>query len=49
MHYGRVEQPELATQRTSDLCKLKDFPDDYIEKRMRSKAIREELTEEWKN
>jgi hypothetical protein len=44
-----IENPELATQRTRDLYKLKGYPDDWIEKRMRSIAIREELTEEWKN
>jgi len=44
-----IENPELATQRTRELYKLKGFPDDWIEKRMRSIAIREELTEEWKN
>jgi prophage antirepressor-like protein len=44
-----IETPELATQRTRELYKLKGYPDDWIEKRMRSIAIREELTEEWKN
>ncbi len=44
-----IENPELATQRTRELYKLKGYPDDWIEKRMRSIAIREELTEEWKN
>ena len=44
-----IENPELATQRSRDLYKLKGYPDDWIEKRMRSIAIREELTEEWKN
>lgn len=43
-----IENPELATQRTRDLYKLKGYPDDWIEKRMRSIAIREELTDEWK-
>ncbi|MBX2935479.1 MAG: Bro-N domain-containing protein [Ferruginibacter sp.] len=42
------ENPELATQRTRELYKLKGYPDDWIEKRMRSIAIREELTDEWK-
>lgn len=42
-----IENPELATQRTRELYKLKGYPDDWIEKRMRSIAIREELTEEW--
>jgi hypothetical protein len=44
-----IENPELATQRTRELYKLKGYPDDWIEKRVRSIAIREELTEEWKN
>lgn len=43
-----IENPELATKRTRELYKLKGYPDDWIEKRMRSIAIREELTEEWK-
>ena len=44
-----IENPELATQRTRELYKLKGYSDEWIEKRMRSLAIREELTEEWKN
>ncbi|PKP34079.1 MAG: phage antirepressor protein [Bacteroidetes bacterium HGW-Bacteroidetes-17] len=44
-----IENPELASQRTRELYKLKGYPDDWVEKRMRSIAIREELTEEWKN
>ncbi len=44
-----IENPELATQRTRALYKLKGYPDDWIEKRMRSIAIPEELTDEWKN
>jgi hypothetical protein len=44
-----IENPELATQRSRELYKLKGYQDDWIEKRMRSIAIREELTEEWKN
>ncbi len=44
-----IENPELATQRSRELYKLKGYPDDWIEKWMRSIAIREELTGEWKN
>lgn len=44
-----IENPELATQRTRELYKLKGNPDDWVEKRIRSIAIREELTEERKN
>jgi hypothetical protein len=43
-----IEDPELATQRTRALYKAKGYSDDWIEKRMRSIAIRDELTDEWK-
>jgi prophage antirepressor-like protein len=43
-----VKNPELATKRTKLLYKLKGYPEDWIEKRMRGIAIREELTDEWK-
>ena len=43
-----IEDPEIATKRTRALYKAKGYPDDWIEKRMRSIHIREELTEEWK-
>jgi len=43
-----IENPELATKRTKMLYKLKGYPEDWIEKRMRGIAIREELTDEWK-
>ncbi len=42
-----IENPELATKRTRMLFKLKGYSDDWIEKRMRGIAIREELTDEW--
>ncbi|MEO7297855.1 MAG: Bro-N domain-containing protein [Verrucomicrobiota bacterium] len=43
-----IEDPELATKRTRALFKAKGYSDDWIEKRMRSIAIRDELTDEWK-
>lgn len=43
-----IENPELATKRTRELYKAKGYSDDWIEKRMRGIAIREELTDEWK-
>ncbi len=49
--YERVEEindPELAQKRARTLYKIKGYPDDWIERRMRSIAIREELTDEWK-
>lgn len=44
-----IENPELATKRTRELYKLKGYSDEWIEKRMRGIAIREELTDEWEN
>jgi hypothetical protein len=44
-----IEDPELGTKRTRVLYKAKGYSDDWIEKRMRGIAIREELTDEWKN
>ena len=42
-----IEDPELATKRTRALYKAKGYSDAWIEKRMRSIAVREELTDEW--
>lgn len=44
---NEIENPELGTKRSRVLYKLKGYPDDWIEKRMRGIAIREELTDEW--
>ena len=49
--YDRVEEiqnPELAQKRMKELYKLKGYSDDWIEKRVRGIAIRDELTDEWK-
>ncbi|MBI3459000.1 Bro-N domain-containing protein [Candidatus Azambacteria bacterium] len=43
-----IENPELATKRTKMLYQLQGYSDDWIEKRMRGMAIREELTDEWR-
>jgi DNA-damage-inducible protein D len=42
-----IENPELAIQRTRETYRLKGYSDEWIEKRMRSITIREELTDEW--
>jgi DNA-damage-inducible protein D len=42
-----IEDPELATKRTRMFYKLKGYSENWIEKRMRGIAIREELTDEW--
>ncbi len=43
-----IEDPELGTKRTRAIYKAKGYSDDWIEKRMRAIAIRDELTDEWK-
>jgi hypothetical protein len=43
-----IEDPELGTKRTRALYKAKGYSDDWLEKRMRGIAIREELTDEWR-
>lgn len=43
-----IEDPELGAKRTRALYKAKGYSDKWIEKRMRSIAIRDELTDEWK-
>jgi len=48
--YERVEEiqnPELAQKRMKELYKTKGYSDDWIEKRVRGIAIRDELTDEW--
>ena len=42
-----IENPELATKRMRALYKAKGYSDEWIEKRMRGIAIREELTDQW--
>jgi len=42
-----IEDPELAQKRARAIYKAKGYPDSWIEKRMRSIAIREDLTEQW--
>ena len=42
-----IENPELAAKRMRLLYKLKGYPEDWIEMRMRGMVIREELTDEW--
>lgn len=44
-----IEDPELASKRARAIYKAKGYDDAWIEKRMRAIAIREELTDEWKN
>ncbi len=44
-----IENPELAQDRVKQYYELKGYPKDWIEKRIRGIAIRQELTDEWKN
>ncbi len=43
-----IENPELAQKRMKELYKAKGYSDDWIEKRVRGIAIRDELTDEWR-
>ncbi|MRG77297.1 MAG: phage antirepressor protein [ANME-2 cluster archaeon] len=43
-----IENPELAQDRVKDYYELKGYPADWIEKRLRGIAIRQDLTDEWK-
>ncbi|MFH0937861.1 MAG: Bro-N domain-containing protein [Planctomycetota bacterium] len=42
-----IENPELAQQRMRKLYLDKGYPDDWVEKRVRGIAVRDELTVEW--
>lgn len=43
-----IENPELASARARELYQAKGYPQAWIEKRLRSIAVRGELTDEWK-
>ncbi|MCK5282068.1 MAG: phage antirepressor protein, partial [Nanoarchaeota archaeon] len=42
-----IENPELAQKRMKEIYKQKGYSEDWIEKRVRGIAIRDELTDEW--
>lgn len=42
-----IENPELAQKRMKEIYRAKGYSDDWIEKRVRGIAIRDELTDEW--
>ena len=43
-----IENPELAQDRVKEYYEL-NYPEDWIDKRLRGMAIRQDLTDEWKN
>ena len=43
-----IENPELAQERMKDIYEQKGYPKDWIDKRLRGIAIRQNLTDEWK-
>ena len=43
-----IENPELAQERMKVLYEQKGYPKDWIDKRIRGMAIRQNLTDEWK-
>jgi len=44
-----IEDPELAQERMKNLYEQKGYSKNWIERRLRGIAIRQELTDEWKN
>ena len=42
-----IENPELAQKRMREIYKAKGYSDEWIEKRVRGIAVRDELTNEW--
>ena len=42
-----IENPELAQKRMKEIYKSKGYSDNWIEKRVRGIAVRDELTDEW--
>ena len=44
-----IENPELAQDRVKEYYELKGYPTDWIDKRLRGIAIRQDLTDEWKS
>jgi len=43
-----IEDPELAQERMKQLYEKKGYPKDWVNKRLRGIAIRQNLTDEWK-
>ncbi len=43
-----IENPEIAQDRVKEYYELKGYPKEWIDKRLRGIAIRQELTDEWK-
>ncbi len=44
-----IENPELAQDRVKEYYELKGYPQEWIDKRLRGIAIRQDLTDEWKS
>ncbi|MFC1483167.1 BRO family protein [Candidatus Margulisiibacteriota bacterium] len=44
-----IENPELSMERMKELYEKKEYPKDWIDKRVRGIAVRQDLTSEWKN
>ena len=44
-----IENPELSMERMKELYEKKGYPKEWIDKRMRGIAVRQDLTDEWQN
>lgn len=44
-----IENPELSMERMQEVYEKKGYPKDWIDKRIRGIAVRQDLTDEWKD
>ncbi|MGM5480567.1 MAG: BRO-N domain-containing protein [Nanobdellota archaeon] len=44
-----IENPEIGQDRIKEYYELKGYPKEWIDKRLRGMAVRQELTDEWKD
>lgn len=43
-----IENPELGQVRIKEYYEIKGYPKEWIDKRLRGVAVRQELTDEWR-
>ena len=48
-HIDETENPELLTERQTEIYRAKGYPEEWITRRLQSIEIRKSLTDEWQN
>jgi len=46
--FDEIENPEISMERMQDIYEQKGYPKAWIDKRLRGMAVRQDLTDEWK-